>query len=71
MEDQQYIKGFNQGYLLKQHKTELYQTMTNGIVGDSPYKEGFLDGGKQFELERAQQQIKERMQKNRSKERDK
>lgn len=61
MDETRYIKGFNQGYLLKQHKPDLFKTVEDGLSENSPYKEGFRDGGKEFEKERTKQQIKERM----------
>lgn len=69
MEDKEYIKGFNQGYLFKQHKPLLYETVSKGLVEETPYRDGFRDGGKQYETERIQQQIKERLNRNKNQER--
>lgn len=64
----EYKKGFNHGYQLKESERQLfYDTLVKGLEGDSPYKNGLVEGGKQFEIERAQQQIKERMEKARGK----
>lgn len=68
VQDIEYKKGFNHGYQLKEGERQLfYDTLVKGLQGESPYRNGLLDGGKQFEVERAQQQIKERMEKARDK----
>jgi len=69
MDERTYIKGFNHGYLYKRSRNELYDHVLNGLEKDSDYALGFSDGGKQHEIERTQQQIKERMDKARGNDR--
>lgn len=69
MEDKAYIKGFNHGYLYKRSRNELYDDMLKGMDKESDYAQGFGDGGKQYEIDRTQQQIKERMDKARGNDR--
>lgn len=61
MSDKQYIKGFNHGYWLKKNEPKIYDRFFKGLVGDSVYKNGIKDGAGQFEKERTQTQIKDRM----------
>jgi|GEM_PF-4941054 len=68
MDEKTYIKGFNHGYVYKKSRQELYDHVLNGLDKDSDYKLGFSDGGKQLEIERTQEQIKDRL--NRAKGKD-
>lgn len=61
MEDEkEYIKGFNQGYLFKQHKPLLFDTVSKGLINESSYRDGFFDGGKEYDLERGRELLRER-----------
>lgn len=71
MDEQEYIKGFNNGYSLKEHKPLLFETVSKGLIEDTPYRTGFRDGGNQFEKERRQEQIKDRFKNSRTNERTK
>ena len=53
-------RGFNQGYLLAQHKPELYQTILKSIKknGENPYLKGFESGGKQYEKDKSKEKLK-------------
>lgn len=66
VQDLEYKKGFNHGYRLKEGERQLFfDTLVKGLQGDSPYKDGLVDGGKQFELDRMRRQMQERMQEQR------
>lgn len=60
MNEKEYLKGFNQGYLFRRHKPLLYETVSKGLVNDDYYKQGFQDGGKEYDLERGKKLLKER-----------
>lgn len=47
----EYVKGFNEGYLLAQHKPELAEKLA-GIDSDFIRLVGFKDGRKQYDAER-------------------
>lgn len=47
MEKQKYIKGFNDGYLLKQHKPQLIENLLN-ISSSSDYIKGLKDGERTY-----------------------
>ena len=49
--EQQYIKGFNQGYFLSKHQPEL--DLQRSVKGDTDFIKGFIAGGKEFEMEKA------------------
>ena len=61
MEDRHYIKGFNHGYWLKKNEPGVYDSFCKGLVGESVYKNGIEDGAREFEKERTQKQIKDRV----------
>lgn len=50
--DERYLKGFNSGYILAKHTPEIYAVIENGIEPKSDYLEGFVSGGKQYEMEK-------------------
>ena len=43
IDEQQYAKGYNAGYLISQHETELFRQLEKAEV-QSPYFNGFKDG---------------------------
>jgi len=57
----EYLKGFNNGYLLRKHQPMLMKDLEKGIKGDSHYVQGLKDGNVEYErelnrkLERVQQ----------------
>lgn len=54
LEMQQTQRGFNQGYLLAKHKPELFNEIATTLKKDAEnyYSKGFLNGGKQYEIEK-------------------
>jgi hypothetical protein len=59
MNEEKYIKGFNNGYVLAEHKPELLKAVTQNLPPANEYVEGILDGKEQFKLEKTQEQISE------------
>lgn len=52
MEEEKYIKKFNEGYLLAKHKPELAQAVFKALEGKEDESAlGLLDGGKEFTKE--------------------
>ncbi len=49
--DPEYVKGFNEGYTIRQHLPELADQLAEK-VGDSMRSAGFKDGREQYILER-------------------
>jgi hypothetical protein len=47
----EYIKGFNNGYLLRKHHPMLAKELEAGIRGKSPYLSGIKAGSKEYEME--------------------
>lgn len=47
----EYLKGFNEGYLLAKESPELTDKLSS-IKGESDRTKGFLDGGKEYNLEK-------------------
>ena len=47
----EYVKGFNNGYLLRKHHPMLAKELENGIKGKSPYLSGLKAGSKEYEKE--------------------
>ena len=54
LEMQQTQRGFNQGYLLAKHRPELFSEIATTLKKDADnyYSKGFLNGGKQYEIEK-------------------
>lgn len=48
MNEDNYIKGFNAGYLMQEKSPELYKQLSDGINKDSDFINGLKDGGEQF-----------------------
>lgn len=49
----EYLKGFNEAYLLKQHKPELADSLARSFENISSERaSGFIAGGKEYEKER-------------------
>lgn len=57
MNMKKYIKGFNDGYLLKEHKPELLENILN-TTSSNDYIQGLKDGEREFK----QQKVKSRTQ---------
>ncbi len=60
MEEKEYIKGFNYGYEFKQHKPLLFETVAKGLQEETPFRAGFRDGGKEYEIERGKDLLSKR-----------
>lgn len=57
MNEEKYIKGFNNGYVLAEHKPELLKTVTQNLPPTNEYVEGIFDGKEQLENEKIQEQM--------------
>ena len=58
--EQQYIKGFNHGYLLTKHLPELVANLVKQIKANaSDYLAGFFSGKEEWELEFSRAQLDE------------
>jgi len=57
MNMKKYIKGFNDGYLLKEHKPELLENILN-TTSSNDYIQGLKDGEREFK----EQKVKSRTQ---------
>lgn len=47
-----YLKGFNEGYLLSKERPELAETIIKNVPGDTERLSGFADGHRQYEIEK-------------------
>ena len=54
----QYLKGFNDAYLLAQHRPDLMEQIAN-TTSNTKYLEGLRDGKHTFEQELSKQRLKE------------
>ena len=53
MNEKNYAKGFNQGYLLQQHKPELSDKIKSTLKDSKNDRDiGFVDGAKEFTMEK-------------------
>ena len=48
-----FLKGFNQGYLMQQHKPELSAQMMEKADTNNEYWHGFESGAKEYEIEKS------------------
>lgn len=46
-----YKDAFNQGYYLAKNDMELYKTISKAQIADGHYYQGFINGGKEYEIE--------------------
>lgn len=58
--DPAYVKGFNDGYIIAEHKPEL-ATQLKSLQQDGPWFEGFRDGHSAFRQEMIQEMTTEMM----------
>ena len=58
---EQYIEGFNKGYVLREHKPELALNLVHTKFPESQknYKKGFLNGIEQKEIELREKNVKD------------
>ena len=66
----EYVKGFNNGYLLRKNQPILMKNLEQGIKGDTPYVQGLKDGNVEYEKE-LNQKLEKVQQKSRFKSKDK
>lgn len=64
-----YIKGFNNGYLLSKHEPDLTGKLTQTLQPTGEYLEGFFSGKEEYEIEIRQIKLQE-LQSLRNKDRD-
>lgn len=56
-EEQQFVKGFNNGYLLARYEPVLTSQIAKTLQPDNDYLSGFLSGKEEFELEQTKAQV--------------
>ena len=59
MNEEIYIKGFNSGYIMAEHKPELLDVVTKNTPNKNEYIEGMKDGKEQLEIEKIEEQVKD------------
>lgn len=59
-----YLKGFNEGYVMQQHAPKLAQKLSEAVK-DSDRGSGFKDGAQQFNNERSKERLPAWLQKDR------
>jgi hypothetical protein len=57
--EQQYIQGFNNGYVLAKHKQKLLNTISQNLNPNNNYLEGLLEGKNQLEFEQGKEKLSE------------
>lgn len=56
--DPQYLKGFNQGYLIAKYKPELMKHLENAIKDITPFGKGFLHGRAEHRMEKMKSKLR-------------
>ena len=69
---EEYVKGFNNGYLIRKNNPVLAKTLLDGATGKSEYLQGLKEGNQEYEKEWAkeledmkEQQMQEKREKDR------
>jgi len=57
--EQQYVKGFNNGFLLAEHAPGLVQKLVPGLQTVNDYTDGLIAGSQQYTLDREQDGLTE------------
>ena len=57
--EKQYIKGFNNGYLLAKHEPALLSKIMTGLAPANDYLEGIFEGKDQYEREATKSKLDE------------
>ncbi len=57
--EQQYAKGFNNGYLIAKHNPPLMNAISSTLSPLNPYLEGMINGKQEHEFEQMKDQLKE------------
>lgn len=70
MDEKEYIKGFNSGYLLSKHDPELLEKILK-TPNDSGYLKGMETGKKQHDREKLLEQLKQSQKRSKGREREK
>ena len=52
MDENKFTKGFNDGYIIAEHKPELAEKLSIGITSKGSYENGFKAGKKEYDRER-------------------
>lgn len=66
-----YVKGFNDGYQMQKHHPALMEKMLkNRMHPELPYQEGLTDGSKQYQKELYLEQMKAKVEKGKSKDKE-
>ena len=58
-QEQQYIKGFNNAYLLAEHEPSLLKSISKTLTPQNEYLDGFISGKLQHELDQTRSQLEE------------
>jgi hypothetical protein len=56
-EEQQFIKGFNNGYILQKYEPDLLSQLIHTLLPSNWYLEGFFAGKEEYELEQSQKEL--------------
>lgn len=56
-QEQQFIRGFNHGYLLARYLPDLMSKIVKSINSTSDYFQGFFSGEKEWDLENSRSQV--------------
>lgn len=55
-EEQEFEKGFNQGYLIRQHRPDI--KLSGQVKGEGEYLKSLVAGGKQYEMEEKREKLR-------------
>jgi hypothetical protein len=59
MDEQKFITGFNQGYLLAKHEPALTASLSESVKPSNDFLEGFVSGKLEYTLEQERVQLQE------------
>lgn len=57
--EQQYIKGFNQGYIVTKYNPSLMNSISATLSPSNSYLEGMVEGKQEMEFEQMREQLEE------------
>ena len=58
VQEKQFIKGFNDGYLVAEHEPELASQLSKHLNDHNEYFKGVVSGTKEFQMEKVREQLK-------------
>lgn len=58
-QEQEFTKGFNNGFLIAQYESEIASMVVKDIKSDSHYFQGLIAGKQEYELNKNRYQIKD------------